>query len=65
MKLNRLTNRFHETEARTRYNDEQIYYICNKSDQDRTSAEKALVRRLHDKLCGSTDCTCGDDVGRR
>ena len=60
-----LRNTFHDTTASTRYTRKQLVDILSRSKWDWTPAEQALVRRLHDKLCGSKDCTCSNAMGER
>lgn len=51
-----LTNNFHNTSANVQLvqADNGLYRIS-----------RATARRLRNKLCGSTDCTCGDTFGAR
>jgi len=60
-----IKNDFHKTEARTRYTLPELNNIYHTEPANRTPAESSLVRRLHDKLCGSPDCTCGGPFGER
>ena len=64
--MNTLTNDFHNTEARTRLSNEELvalqYRIYNGTASD---ADKQTRRRLHNQLCGSSDCTCGGTFGQR
>lgn len=60
------TNSFHNTSARSRYSPEQLEDISVRIlGHLLSSAEKAMQYRLWKKLCGMSDCTCGDNFGRR
>ena len=63
-----LTNSFHNSTARTRATLEELEEIertaGNRPDK-LTSEEKALVRRIRNKLCGINGCICGDFWGCR
>ena len=64
--MNTLTNSYHNTEARTKLTDDELEALSYRLyDGTATDADRATRRRLHDRLCGSNDCTCGDDFGRR
>lgn len=60
-----LRNSFHRTVARTRYTDRELSMVLCTEPGQRTATEKSLVSRLRNKLCGITDCNCGDELGRR
>lgn len=60
-----ITNDYHDTEATTVYLVEELCDIKRRYPHECDNAEKALVHRLHDRLCGSSDCTCGDIYGAR
>jgi hypothetical protein len=59
-------NDYHNTEYVSRKSPEELEAITERVWASRaTPADKAFVRRMHDALCGSDTCTCGDLFGRR
>lgn len=61
-----ISNSFHNTELSINKTDEQLDAISYRIYEGRASqADKAYRRKLHNALCGSDDCTCGDKFGRR
>lgn len=61
-----ISNDYHNTEITINKTDEQLDAISYRIYAGTASkADKAYRRRLHDALCGSDDCTCGDEFGRR
>lgn len=64
--MNTLKNAYHNTEARTLLTDTQLDRLSYVIDtRQATRAELSTARRLRDKLCGASDCVCGDIFGRR
>lgn len=64
-KTMKLTNNFHGTEAQTRFSPDELDHIQNTHPANWTDAEKRLVRRLRNALCGSSACSCGGTFGER
>jgi hypothetical protein len=61
-----ISNDFHDTELLINKTDEQLDAISSRIYEGTASkADKAYRRKLHNALCGSDDCTCGDNFGRR
>lgn len=60
-----LTNDYHGTTATTRLTPGDLVRIRETHPAHWTDAERQTVRRLHGKLCGSEDCTCGGVFGER
>ena len=64
--MNTLTNSLHNTEVNTRLSDDDLMFLKHRlADGTASSTDRQTRRRLHDALCGSNDCTCGDEFGRR
>ena len=64
--MNTLTNSFHNTQVNTRLSDEELEALDHRLYAgSANSADRQTKNRLHDALCGSHDCTCGDTFGRR
>lgn len=60
-----ITNNFHRTEYTTRKTDEQINAIeLRMYNGTATDADKAWVRKVRTALRGSSECDCGDFIGR-
>ena len=64
-RLTILTNSFHNTEYRTRKSEDEIQFIRESAPWQRTEAQNAFVRRARLALCGSRECTCGNELGER
>lgn len=63
-----LTNSFHGTKmtvAMTEADILELERIIVTGNGEELRAAKATVRRIRNKLCGCSDCTCGDFLGRR
>ena len=63
----KLTNSFHNTSCYVRESTleflEDEYYRSNGYFED--AKTRAMAKRIGNKLCGSSDCCCGDFLGRR
>lgn len=59
-KIITLSNDFHNTEARVRPVE-----ITEGRYKGWHRISKRTARRLHNELCGSDDCCCGDSFGSR
>ena len=63
-----ISNSFHGTELVINKTDDQLEAISYRlygGSVPASKADKAYRRKLHNALCGSDDCTCGDEFGRR
>jgi len=63
-----LTNSFHQTMVRTKLTAARMNAIEQKAATQPwllTPAEKQIIRRIHNTLCPSKGCICGDFWGRR
>jgi hypothetical protein len=64
--MHTIINRFHNTSVRVRDISRVKQAIFDIAMDGKPSAKnKALVKRLKVKLCGSPDCICGDTIGAR
>ena len=63
--MTELRNTFHNTTARTRRTAAELQVIRDTEPYRRRSAERALVRRLQQALCGIDGCCCGGEFGER
>ncbi|MDR3582507.1 MAG: hypothetical protein P4L67_04510 [Candidatus Pacebacteria bacterium] len=55
-----IKNTFHNTTARTVKTADQIDAIRERVQyHEANDAERALIRRIDNKLCGIKDCCCG------
>jgi hypothetical protein len=60
-----LTNSYHDTTATTRKTRDEIDAILDTHPANRTPADRQWLRRMHDRLCGSSTCDCGNEAGER
>jgi hypothetical protein len=61
-----ISNDFHNMKITINKTDKQLDAISYRIYSGTASkADKAYRRKLHNALCGSDECTCGDDFGRR
>lgn len=57
-----IRNTYHNTATSTKYNEQE------RADADLAPAGSPIyqaMRRAHDRLCGSADCTCSNSWGER
>jgi len=62
--MHTIINRYHGTSVRVRGISRVKQAIFDIAMDGKPAAKnKALVKRLKFKLCGSPDCVCGDTIG--
>jgi len=66
MKMYEIINNFHGTTARTKYSPEAREKIeIMRAEGKALAAEIAAMNRSRNKLCGVSDCCCGNGWGER
>jgi hypothetical protein len=59
MKKVTLKNSFHNTEIKVLAKTADLFGFGSPLYSGMTRAQKQAVRRVHRRLCGSKECTCG------